>query len=105
MSQPGTAVEASIVEPRPADTEGEYELTIDEDVNVCVTVVLAIAKIQGIDPVELPPLHDVQDPDKIAQMVSMLISSDDITAGTLTFAYYEHEVTVDPSGNVTIRED
>lgn len=104
-SQPSTADGAGIVNPQPADTEGEYELSIDEDEDLCATVVLAIAEIQGIDPLEMPPVHDVHDTETVDEMVSMLIASDDVTAGPMTFSFYDHEVTVEQDGHVTIRED
>lgn len=64
---------------------------------ISVNVIEAIADECGIDPLELPPLYDVVDPDAL----DTLFRDPDVT-GTVSFTYMDRRVSVDPGGTVTI---
>lgn len=64
---------------------------------ISVNVIETIAEECGTDPIDLPPLYDVVDPDAL----DTLFRDPDIT-GSVSFTYVDHRVSVDPRGEVTI---
>lgn len=62
-------------------------------------VLEAVAVTSGIDPLELPPLYDVLDPDALDVLV---VSMSD---GKLSFTYAGYRVEVDADGEVRLLEE
>ena len=65
------------------------------------TLVIAVADIAGVDPLELDPLYDTVDPDSVDEFVRSGGSPD--VDGKLTFAFADHRVTVHASGLFEVR--
>lgn len=61
-------------------------------------VVRTVAETTETDPLELPPLYETIDPDALDALV------EDMEAGTISFPYVGHEITVNSDGTVTIEE-
>lgn len=61
-------------------------------------VLEAVAVTSGVDPLELPPLYDVVDPDKLDALVASM------SDGEITFTYAGYEVTVDGGNGVEVSE-
>lgn len=59
-------------------------------------VLEAVAVTSGVDPLELPPLYDVVDPDKLDALVAST------TDGKVSFTYAGYEVTVDGGSGVEV---
>ena len=58
----------------------------------------AVAESERIDPVDLPPLGDVIDPEAL----NGLFADRESTRGRIRFRYHGYEVTVDERGHVTL---
>lgn len=78
----------------PTGNPEEYELLLGEDAEFCTSVVLAIAEIQGMDPMEVPRLYDFPDPESMNTAVSVIRSAERITSGTLIFSLFGCDVIV-----------
>lgn len=71
----------------------EYEIESDEAVSEAV--VLAVSAILGRDPVSLPPLGEVVDPDSLNKIFDSQFDGMPRTGGRVTFTYADCHVTVD----------
>ncbi|MFB6154596.1 MAG: HalOD1 output domain-containing protein [Haloferacaceae archaeon] len=60
------------------------------------SVVEAVAAREGVDPTDLPPLHDTIDP----EILESLQHAADDAGHEVRFRYYDYRVTVDADGNV-----
>lgn len=67
------------------------------------TVLLAVARLTGTDPMELPPLTETVDPEDVERYVRYR-DAGRIPASTLTFAVGDVEVTV-ADRSILLRED
>jgi hypothetical protein len=70
-----------------------------DDSSIVEDVVQAVAECEGVDPMRLPPLYEVCDPDALTALV----------AGpgeglSVEFSYCGHRVTVDGAGVVSVDE-
>lgn len=64
------------------------------------TVVEAVARAEGVDPLDLPvPLYDAIDPDALDALFQ---SGDAGVDGYIEFVYYGYEVTVTADGGVAV---
>lgn len=66
--------------------------------DVIVDVVTEVAKREGVEPTDLPPLARTIDPDALATIVS---SAEDRTV-RVEFTYEGYDVTVETSGTVRV---
>lgn len=60
-----------------------------------------VAEAEGIDPIDLPPLYSVVDPDALEALFQPRTELGDPTA-RVVFTYNGYEVTVDADGTVDI---
>ena len=67
---------------------------------IFLAVVERIAEREGVDPLDLPPLHSSIDPDALAAVVDGRI-----TEAKITFTYCGYEVTVDADRTITLEAD
>lgn len=85
------------------DDAGDGAVATDYDVlpgsSISTAVVQAIAEHEGIDPVELPPLHEAIDPDALDALFEGRTQTSD---GTVTFTVREYQVTVHGRDRVTV---
>lgn len=74
--------------------------TIDdrEDGPPSQSVVWAVAEAEGVDPTDLPSLHDVVDPDALDALFRGQ------TRATVTFEYHGYTVTVRENADVVVQE-
>lgn len=63
------------------------------------SVIEAVAEAKGVAAVDLPPLHDVVDPDALDALF------DDRFTGTVAFRYEDRRVTVYADGEVSIEDE
>ncbi|MFB9823158.1 HalOD1 output domain-containing protein [Halobaculum roseum] len=70
-------------------------MAIDEnEATVIHAVVASVASVSGTDPIELPPLYDVIDPDALASLCSGRRSDGSDSSVRVSFEYADHLVTV-----------
>lgn len=69
--------------------------------DVRTAIVLAVAEIEDLDPLEMTPLYHAVSPDLLERMAT----SDRRVSGDLMFDYYGHRVVVDSDGGVVVRVD
>jgi hypothetical protein len=67
----------------PTDTDGVHE-----------RIVTGVAALEGIDPMELPPLFDAIDPDAL-DAIFAATGSGGPRSGRVGFTYADHRVTVE----------
>lgn len=65
------------------------------------TVIETVADAEGVDPLELPPLYSVVDPDALETLFQPRTELQDTTA-RVVFTYHGHEVTVTAGGTVEV---
>jgi hypothetical protein len=65
------------------------------------TLVMAVADIAGVDPLELDPLYDAVDPDSLDQLVTS--RGEPEVDGRMAFTFADHRVAVHASGLFEIR--
>lgn len=71
----------------------DQALAVDSD-EVCERIVSGVAALEGADPMELPPLFEVVDPDALEAVFSTTVSGTR-RSGTVAFTYAGHQVTVE----------
>lgn len=76
----------------------------ERDETISRKVVDAIAEAEGVDPIELPPLFNVIDPDALEALYSPSGHGPARDGGWIVFPYYGYEVLVTCEGDVRIRE-
>lgn len=69
--------------------------------DVRTAVVLAVAEIEDLDPLDMTPLYHAVSPDLLEQMAT----ADHRVTGDLMFNYYGHRIVVDSDGGVVVRVD
>lgn len=69
--------------------------------SLTVKIVEAIADRAGVDETDLPPLHDVIDPDAL-EALFIPASPNANDAAQIRFQYYGYRVTVSADGSVTV---
>ncbi|APX97832.1 HalOD1 output domain-containing protein [Natronorubrum daqingense] len=96
--------------PSPDDSHGpdneRYVSTFDPDAGerASVAVVTAVEAVSQTDSLELPPLHDVVDPDALDSLVEHARRSGEAGQHELWFTYAGFEVGVRSDGRVLIGE-
>ena len=70
----------------------------DEQVAIPERVVQQVAETKGRDPLQLPVLEDVIDPDALETFI------DEMQAGEVSFIYADQEITITSDGEITIEE-
>ena len=63
-------------------------------------VVHAVAEARDVDPLELPPLYDVLDPDALNALVTKPTAGDELI--TVSFTYTDRRITVRNDGVVRV---
>lgn len=83
-------------------SEGTYHARHESrgTATVCQTLVLAVAEIDGRDPLELDPLYHAVDPDTLDDFAGS--SDDGGFDGSVSFAFEGYDVTVYASGLIAI---
>lgn len=64
------------------------------------TIVREVAAVEGVDPIELPPIADAVDPDALAVLLSAGAGED----VTVEFEYCGHCVVASSDGGVVVRD-
>jgi hypothetical protein len=67
---------------------------------VTTSVVLAVADAAGIDPIDLPPIYDIVDPDALDGLFGA--AGGRRLDGEVSFRYYGYLVTVRSDGGLTV---
>lgn len=67
---------------------------------VFLAVVERIARREGVDPLDLPPLYSAIDPDILEAVVDQ-----ESAGGKITFGYCGYEVTVDADRTITLTDE
>lgn len=70
----------------------------DKSESICFTIVSRVADEEGVDPLELDPLHATLDTDALEN----LVAGDDTQDLRVDFQYYDYEVSVRGDGRVDI---
>ncbi|QZX99714.1 HalOD1 output domain-containing protein [Halobaculum rubrum] len=66
-------------------------------------VIESVAEATATDPIRLPPLHDVVDPEALDRLFTREIGSGTrATDGHVTFRYHGCDVTIHASGGTTV---
>lgn len=68
-------------------------------------VVNTVFTVTGTDPLDLPPLHDVIDPDALNELFAPTLAGPSRSGGTVTFEFAGYRVTVKGHGVVEIEAD
>lgn len=66
------------------------------------TIVRTVADREGVEPTEIPPLHDVVDPDALNAVFSPTRRGTPRNSGRVEFTYCGHEVVVRSDGRVHV---
>lgn len=69
----------------------------DEPDSICLTIVTTIAEKEGVDPLDLEPLHSALDPDALRKLLDRSFNPD----LRVQFQYHGYEVTAIGDGQVT----
>lgn len=74
-------------------------IRIDElsGTSVSEAVILALIRVTGVDPLEIPPLGESLNPIALDSLFE-----DDSFTGNMTFQYEAYEITVTSDGDITI---
>lgn len=67
-------------------------------------VVAAVADVEDVSPVELPPLTSVIDPDAVDNLVTPPVTGDAQSEIRVIFEYYGYTIVVDDEGCVTVQD-
>lgn len=73
------------------------------DGTVSVEVVERVADIEDVDPIELPRLYEVINPDALDQVFATTPTAGR-EGGQVTFSYHGYEITVSSDGDVSVEE-
>jgi hypothetical protein len=84
---------------RPAG-EPTAETTVADDESTLVAVTRAVAAVEGVSPVDLPPLHDAVDPDALNTVVGSFPGK-----GVVVFPYAGYVVAARAAGVVEVYDD
>ncbi|MXR42643.1 hypothetical protein GRX01_15020 [Halobaculum sp. WSA2] len=71
------------------------------DATAILAVVARVASVSGVDPLELPPLYDVIDPDALNAIFSGRAEDGSDGGVTVSFEYADHRVRVSGCGTAT----
>ena len=70
----------------------------DGEGSVTTSVVLALAELEGVDPIEMDPIYGAVDPDVLEALDDPTRSA----SADVTFDYHDYRVTVDGEGAIVI---
>lgn len=77
------------------DDVGVYRFDYDADTDdLVVELVLALAEVRGVDPMEIPPIAPRIDPDRLEACVASLNGDNPKVEGKVTFSVADCDVTV-----------
>ncbi|MCW8172961.1 HalOD1 output domain-containing protein [Natrialba swarupiae] len=65
-----------------------------ESVGICDRIVVEVAKLEGVDPIVLPPLYRTIDPDALSSVFAETRRGTD-RSGRVAFRYAGYDVTVE----------
>lgn len=77
------------------DGDDQCRTVVDDDEQVSEAVVRLVAAVDGTDPLDLPPLGRIINPDAIDAVFEPVPGSPGTTSRTLTFSYHGYTLTVD----------
>ncbi|THE65921.1 hypothetical protein D8Y22_05205 [Salinadaptatus halalkaliphilus] len=69
---------------------------------VCERIVTAVAELEDVDPVELPPLFDVVDPDALSTIFRSTTTSGPRT-GQVSFPYAGYDISIEFGDETVLR--
>ncbi|WP_158237462.1 HalOD1 output domain-containing protein [Halegenticoccus soli] len=72
------------------------------DRSVSSAVVWMVAEIEGVDPIELNPLHDCVDPDALDRLLAPTRGGTRRTGAHVSFIYSGYHVTVYGDGEIAV---
>jgi len=78
------------------------EHTIPDDTSVTVAVVQATSELEGRDPIALPPLGNVVDPDALNRLFGAAADENGRAVGSVSFEYSDSHVTVSNDQRVVV---
>lgn len=78
------------------------ETEIESDEQVSTAVVRAVSAVEGRDPVKMPSLRDVIDPDALNELYGDRADGVPRAGGRLTFEYSDSRVTVQNGEFLTV---
>lgn len=81
------------------DRQVESELKDHDSEDRVFAIVAAVAEKSGVDPLELPPLYEAVDPDRLDHIFATMDS--DVEHSTL-FTYAGYDVTITAAGDVAV---
>lgn len=84
-------------------TTGTYRVSVDPDSDtpLAVAIVQALAAITQSDPLQLEPLVEYIDPEALERMYTADRSTS-ATRPAVSFSYADHQITVEPTTEITI---
>ena len=76
-----------------------YQVYVPQTESLTTTIVLAVAAVTDVEPVDLPNLTESIDPDALDALLS-----DGTDSVTVSFTYADCEITVDSGRSLSIRQ-
>ncbi|WP_101295424.1 HalOD1 output domain-containing protein [Halegenticoccus soli] len=86
------------MQPVQSDAEAHY-FTSEEDGELSVDIVTAVAAVKGVDPLEMRPLNDVLDGDALDQLIRSMATDAD---GAVSFRLAGCDVYVHADGGIVV---
>lgn len=81
-----------------------YRASFDSSTDsVCMAVLSTVATVADVDPIDLPSLHSVVDPDALETMMEPAVDAPSRGDVRVSFTLDGHDVTVHGCGVVTVR--
>ncbi len=68
------------------------------------SVIVTVADAKGVDPTELPPLHDTVDPDALDALFTTRQDSEGQPSDAVIFTYADRRVMVTRDGQISLED-
>ena len=78
------------------ETDGAYVLDRRAECNPVVDAILALARMEGLDPLEMSPLYEELAPDVLPRVVAAAAERELAEAEEIDFSAYGHTVQIAP---------
>ena len=87
------------------DDTGAYSISYDwSEVSPSTAIMESVSAIEGVDPVELDPLHRVLDPDALDELLARPVCSESAPL-EISFRYGSVDVVARRDGRIDLRPD
>lgn len=103
---PSVGTIADLHEPAQDDSKSEaHHLKYDSahSESLSMVIIMTVADIVGADPLELDPLYESIEPERLDEFVSPSTDEATDSDGPITFTYHDYTITVHQRGHVVIR--